>query len=354
MRTTLAFLVAGILVGGCGPIGGVTAAFSQYRPEPGAKVVVLPFTNETADMDIAPTIRRGIAAGFGALGYWVIDLDECDAKLQAGGITQAGQLAVVERRKLGELVGADHIVFGEVEEYGVIPLPVHKTDFMSSFRMVHAPSGETLWVARGDAAGLVGQAYSMYRIRRYRLRGLDRPLAQNDEIAYSLRKALSTFNPKRVIDEEKLASRYDPLIVVVGLAGGPSILGDGQEDRGLICGSAAMGRSSYLFDVGICTGVVPSKINPSDDDTVTMEFDLGVRRTWRDFAALRPFLSGGVSVAITGMEEGATEEEEVVFRPYATAGIDWWLPWGFAVGGRLHLSTAADWAGATFGVSVVF
>ncbi len=348
MKTAFGVLAVGILLCGCGrPLGGVTVAFRQYQPEPGAKVAVLPFTNETADMDIAPLAREGIAAGFGRLGYSVMDLDECDAKLREGGITQAGQLAAVERQTLGELVGADFVVFGEVEEFGARL----NSEFKSSFRMVHAPSGETLWVARGDAARGPVQDLYRNRISAARERGdlLHGPLVKNLDIACGLGRALSTFTPSNIVDEEELASRPDPLLVIFGVATGSGFSEDSQFFMGPW---ASIGRGRLQLEIGLWRA--EGEPAPFVQRSVS-EFDLGVRRTWREDARLRPFLSGGLSVADVEEAAGAVIlSEQTIVMPYAAAGVDWWLPWGYAFGLQIRLGTAAGGAGFALNVAFAF
>ena len=128
----------------------VTDAFHEYRPDETSPVAVPLVSNETADMDYPPLARRYLAPGLEERGYSVMPYEECDAKLRQDGITQGGQVALVEPRTLGELLGADFLVLANVESCGIKQmLPWMTKVFTASFKMVHAPTGKLLWKATG-------------------------------------------------------------------------------------------------------------------------------------------------------------------------------------------------------------
>ena len=65
---------------------------------------------------------------------------------------------------------------------------------------------------------------------------------------------------------------------------------------------------------------------------------------------------GPTAVGVPGTPEfsGGAGPEETVFMPYATGGVDWWLPWGFALGLQLRLATAAGGAGLGVNFATAF
>ncbi|MBI4668950.1 MAG: DUF799 family lipoprotein [Elusimicrobia bacterium] len=107
---------------------------------------VLPFANETVDLDGPSHVRAALEAGLGAMGWPMANPEEVDAKLKSESITDGGQLNALTPQKIGGLLGAEYLIYGNLEEYKTVPLGVyHKVQVRLALRVVEAKTGKELW-----------------------------------------------------------------------------------------------------------------------------------------------------------------------------------------------------------------
>jgi hypothetical protein len=99
--------------------------------------------NDTSDLD-APIVFRLLArAELADKGYALIDFNRIDEALQRQGIQEAGQIEVLTSREIGELIGADGLLYVRVMSYGR-QVGVH-IKMEGSFTLVNARTGQKLW-----------------------------------------------------------------------------------------------------------------------------------------------------------------------------------------------------------------
>jgi hypothetical protein len=111
------------------------------------KVAILPFTNTTSTPEGGETVRKMFYNFFSSLNYIDLELAVIDDTLKGADLYQ--QFAAgedISAQKLGQLLGVDAVIFGEVTSLGKIFALVY-TDNQAGLkaRMVRCDSGETVW-----------------------------------------------------------------------------------------------------------------------------------------------------------------------------------------------------------------
>ena len=118
---------------------------------PPASVAVLPLSNYTTDLNAPDAVRFWFGYRLSEKkGYHTLPLEIVDAKLREAGISDGGQLKTLTPRQLGERLGADAVVFGDLLEFtyqtaGALPL----RRVRARWRLVDCRTGEKLWEAEG-------------------------------------------------------------------------------------------------------------------------------------------------------------------------------------------------------------
>lgn len=128
------------------PLTFLAPDYASIKP---TRIAVLPAINETSDVD-APIVFRILAmAELADKGYNLVDLDRIDEALKDKGILEGGQLEALTAKELGELLGADALLFIRVMAYGR-QIGVHLR-MEGSFTLVDAKTGEKIWYSELSA-----------------------------------------------------------------------------------------------------------------------------------------------------------------------------------------------------------
>ena len=143
------FLIS-IIIAACGSIGGI-----MEDPEPEVsediqlplKVAILPFANHTSNPEAAIIVRKMFYNFFSSLNYLDVEPAFVDGKLKKKEFYQkiiSGD--AVSLQKLGQVLGVDAVVFGEVLSLGKVYAVLY-SDTQASLRarMVSCYSGQTIW-----------------------------------------------------------------------------------------------------------------------------------------------------------------------------------------------------------------
>lgn len=200
MKRFVPVLAVGVALAGCGapPVtGGVTECFEQYCPAADASIVVLPFANETTDMDAPKIVREAFLAGITGRGCNIVPVETSDEKLVDNGITQGGQLNAVDPETLKDMLGVDYVFYGNVEGFSSKNIMVYVSRWVkASFRLVYTPKGESLWEAGGEAKEREYHfSLDADRMKEAMVEGLVSGLLQSalkDEAAKAVSNALGT------------------------------------------------------------------------------------------------------------------------------------------------------------------
>ena len=163
-RAVLLVGAALVACGGCGgPKAYVRAGFLDHPPR---RLAVLPFVITYAyDLAKDQTLpeshavgreifRKTLYQGLTPLGYEDLKLADVDARLtQRWGPLEEGAWQAASPQALGEVLGVDAILYGEISRLMHFSTPLYtETSLDASLRMVEVSSGEVLWRKRVKAA----------------------------------------------------------------------------------------------------------------------------------------------------------------------------------------------------------
>ncbi len=111
------------------------------------KVAVLPFVNDTSNPEAAVIVRKMFYNFFSSLNYLDIEPSLIDEKLKHVDIYQKIASGItVSPQKLGQILGVDAIIFGEVLSLGKTYAVLYSdTEASLSARMVSCYTGKTIW-----------------------------------------------------------------------------------------------------------------------------------------------------------------------------------------------------------------
>lgn len=134
----------------------LAAMARPFPPAPGTPpflgqtLALLPFENESVDVDAPAYVRKKLAVDLEAWGYNLQPLSETDARLRAIGISQGGQLRAAEPAALAQATGAERLLFGDIEEFRTVNVGVYaRRQVRLALRLTDA-SGKVLWSNRSQ------------------------------------------------------------------------------------------------------------------------------------------------------------------------------------------------------------
>lgn len=134
-------LLMAILLSGCIP-----PKYLITNYDPPRTIAVLPLENQTVDLVGAKYVRYLLFKHLPERGYTVIDLTYIDSKLNEVGITDGGQLSIMTSEKIGEIVGAEGLMYGILEEFKFVNVGLYKEKTVkANFKIFSSRTGELLW-----------------------------------------------------------------------------------------------------------------------------------------------------------------------------------------------------------------
>ena len=122
------------------PLSNLESNYAALKP---TRIAVLPAMNETADLDAPVVFRTLAAAELADKGYALIDPARVDEALARRGIQEGGQIDMLTPQEVGDLVGADGLLYVKVMSYGR-QMGVH-IKMEGSFTLVDSKSGQKIW-----------------------------------------------------------------------------------------------------------------------------------------------------------------------------------------------------------------
>lgn len=110
-------------------------------------VAVLPMINNTSDMDGPELVRKGFNRLVGNRFYEVMSTPKIDEILRDRmGITLGGQLGLTNAQKLGEELGVDGVIYGELLDFNYIITGFYNSKVVrAKFKLVSTKTGNTVW-----------------------------------------------------------------------------------------------------------------------------------------------------------------------------------------------------------------
>lgn len=155
-------------------LGLLSACISIPRPQPDLTnpihtVAIMPFANESNNIDAPNRIRQLLSKKLTAKFYRVIPLDEIDSKLQDElGVTLGEQLQDVDIKEVKQVVKADAYIFGKVTHYDQSTSGVLNTNRVrADLQMLKTDDNSEFWGSKigikseSKSGGLFGSMASM-------------------------------------------------------------------------------------------------------------------------------------------------------------------------------------------------
>ena len=144
MRSRLVLLV-GLLftVLGCGPKPTDYALYLQHMPR---SILVLPPLNESVEVTASEAFLSTVTMPLAECGYYVFPVAMVDAILKENGVPTAYEMHQVSLQKLGEVFGADAVLYIVINKWTTTYAVVDSSTTVSlEYRLVDTDAGAILW-----------------------------------------------------------------------------------------------------------------------------------------------------------------------------------------------------------------
>jgi len=115
--------------------------------QPPSQVAVLPFSNETNDVEGPEIVRKILIELLPARGYSPIDKEKVDQiLLEDLGISEGGQLTALSPEELGKALKVDGLFYGNLITFVDLPLGfTRRRTVKANLKLYDANTGELLW-----------------------------------------------------------------------------------------------------------------------------------------------------------------------------------------------------------------
>lgn len=120
MRFFLVLLLAGFALVGCGSVHlePPKDPYQIYRENMPRSILVLPPLNDSVDITASYSYLTIMSRPLGELGYYVFPVAVVDAFMQDNGMQSAYDMHAIPLAKLGEVFGADAVLYTRIHDYG--------------------------------------------------------------------------------------------------------------------------------------------------------------------------------------------------------------------------------------------
>lgn len=116
-------------------------------------VAVLPFDNESNDLNAPDIMQQLVSMALHNSPYRVSDLQTVNDKLASVGIVDGGQLPAVDPVKLGKDLGVQALIFGNVESFNYTNIGFYLQRKVNlELKMVEVATGQAIWENSGSHA----------------------------------------------------------------------------------------------------------------------------------------------------------------------------------------------------------
>ncbi|MGF6662180.1 hypothetical protein QF000_003825 [Paraburkholderia atlantica] len=133
-------------------------AFRNSRPH---SILLLPPTNETADVQATNSMLSQMTMPLAESGYYVIPVAVMDETFRQNGLTMAAEIEAISPAKLREIFGADAALYSKITQYGTVYHVVDSaTVVTASAGLVDLKTGDVLWQGSASANSNEGNNYA--------------------------------------------------------------------------------------------------------------------------------------------------------------------------------------------------
>jgi len=137
----LALILSLAVLAGCAATAPVRHAARFPRV-----LALLPLENQSLDLRAPEILRELLDTYLAAARFTLTDVKEADEQLRGLGISEGGQLNSVTPQKLALLLGADALLYGDIETFNNSNIGVYAGRAVKvRLWLVDGKTGETLW-----------------------------------------------------------------------------------------------------------------------------------------------------------------------------------------------------------------
>ena len=120
--------------------------YTNLRAHPPRSILVLPPINQSTDVRGTYSYLSTVTRPLAEMGYYVFPVAEVDELMKENGLPTAGEMRTAPLDKIGEIIGADSVLYVTLTKYG------SKYEVISSVttvavnaKLVDVKTGLTLW-----------------------------------------------------------------------------------------------------------------------------------------------------------------------------------------------------------------
>jgi len=136
-----------MLVGGCTPKRTDYGNYLRLMPK---SILVLPPLNDSNEVMASDAFLSTITAPLAECGYYVFPIAIVDRILKEEGVPTPGEMHQVSPQKLGEVFGADAVLYITIKTWTTTYIVFDSTTtVVLDYKLIDADTGTQLWTRRG-------------------------------------------------------------------------------------------------------------------------------------------------------------------------------------------------------------
>jgi len=143
------FFNVGILIASLALTGCVTRKpydYTNFRAHPPRSIVVLTPLNQSTDIKGAYSYLSTVTRPLAEMGYYVFPVAEVDELMKENGLPTAGEMQQAPLDKIGEIIGADSVLYVTLKKYGSkYEIISSVTTVSADAKLVDVKTGLILW-----------------------------------------------------------------------------------------------------------------------------------------------------------------------------------------------------------------
>ncbi len=148
----VAFAVLGLLTGcAADPTSMKKKGYTEIRSESIRSILVVPVVNNTVAVNAPDYLLSTVAVPLAEHGYYVFPVNLVKRVMEEEGLSDANLVHSADPTRLGELYGADAILYITIENWETTYLVVHaETTVALSYVLKSGKTGKVLWRRRSE------------------------------------------------------------------------------------------------------------------------------------------------------------------------------------------------------------
>ena len=149
-KTILAIiLTASLVLGGCAGLKAQKKDYTQFRQAAPRSILVVPVVNRSVDVDAPDYFLSTISKPIAERGYYVFPVNLTKRLLEDDGLSDADMVHRADPTRLGELFGADAILYISIERWDARYVVLSTTVTVQfNYVLKNGKTGEELWSSK--------------------------------------------------------------------------------------------------------------------------------------------------------------------------------------------------------------